>query len=243
MSSARGSPVEPANLDEEPSRRATQLTSHPPPSLAAPTAQSGAGRARLLFRPLGCGPLSEAVTTLDAVTRNQERLRVVGNGGAEALARAARHLGQFTESADSPDQVLASLDSAIDSTRSALEECLDGHDSFDALAFLRMSVSPWDFSATQESQTRLEKSQAAQDVVALTMLGMGLPRFPLTGENTGQPDIGKAMNLAAQFLKRPRRAPRYGVTLCQIPLALSLASSWLTRSRCEDASTTRSRPS
>ena len=69
------------------------------------------------------------------------------------------------------------------------------------MAFLRLATSPWDFADVQESQTQFESSQAAQDVVALTLLGMGLPRQPLTGENSGQPDIGKAMTLAGQIVR------------------------------------------
>jgi hypothetical protein len=51
-----------------------------------------------------------------------------------------------------------------------LEECLQGHDSFDALAFLRLTAGPWDFSEFRESESLVETSQAAQDVVALTYL-------------------------------------------------------------------------
>ncbi len=76
-----------------------------------------------------------------------------------------------------------------------------GYDSFDALAFLRLAVGPWDFSEVRESQTQVETSQAAQDVIALTLLGMALPRQPLTGKNTGQPNIGKALGLAADIVR------------------------------------------
>lgn len=129
------------------------------------------------------------------------RLQVVGAGVTANLARAAAGFERLAaKSASNGGDLSAALAATIESTRSELEDCLRGFDSFDMLAFLRVAVGPWDFSDVRESETRVEGSQAAQDVVALTLLGMGLPRLPLTGKNSGQPDIGKAMRLAADIV-------------------------------------------
>lgn len=140
----------------------------------------------------------------DRVNQEQAGLEVVGAGVMGSLSRAAAYYRQLAEKASSRDDLLGYLGEAIESARLALEECLRGHDSFDALAFLRFAAGPWDFSDVRESQSLVENSQPAQDVIALTFLGMGLPRQPLTGENSGQPDIGRAMGLAADIVTAAR---------------------------------------
>lgn len=145
--------------------------------------------------------LSAAFAKLVVVNGNRDRLRVVGTGATGSMSRAASYFERLARQAADGVDVFAYLDSSIESARAALEDCLRGFDSFDTLAFLRLATSPWDFTDVQESQTQFENSQAAQDVVALTLLGMGLPRQPLTGKNSGQPDIGKAMSLAGQIVR------------------------------------------
>lgn len=129
------------------------------------------------------------------------RLEVVGAGVTDSLTRAAVHLQRLSQEASNFDDLLTHIEEAIASARVALEECLHGYDSFDTLAFLRLGAGPWDFSDVRESQTQVESSQAAQDVIALVLLGVGLPRQPLTGENSGQPDPGKALGLAADIVR------------------------------------------
>jgi len=138
------------------------------------------------------------------VNHEQGRLEFVGTGVTSSLTRAAAYYQQLAQKASNADDVLTYLGEAIESARVALEERLRGYDSFDTLAFLRLAAGPWDFSEVRESESQLENSQAAQDVIALTLLGMGLPRQPLTGENSGQPDIGKAMSLAADIVEAAR---------------------------------------
>lgn len=137
----------------------------------------------------------------DCMNGEKRRLEVVGTSVAGSLARAATYYQQLAEKAANGDDVLKSLEEAIESARVALEDSLRGYDSFDTLAFVRFAAGPWDFSEVQESESQLETSQAAQDVIALTLLGMGLPRRPLTGENSGQPDIGKASGLAGEIVR------------------------------------------
>lgn len=128
-------------------------------------------------------------------------MEIVGTGVTGSLARAGTYLQQLSQTASNADDLLTQLGEVIESARLALEECLHGYDSFDTLAFIRLAAGPWDFSDVRESQSEVENSQAAQDVIALTLLGMGLPRQPLTGENSGQPDLGKALGLAADIVR------------------------------------------
>jgi len=137
----------------------------------------------------------------ECVNPEQRRLEVVGNNVTASIVRAAAYYEQLTQQASNSDDFLTYLEEEIASARVALEECLGGHDSFDTLAFIRLAAGPWDFSDVRESETQIENSQAAQDVIALTLLGMGLPRQPLTGENSGQPDVGNAMGLAADIVR------------------------------------------
>lgn len=134
------------------------------------------------------------------MNQGQRRRQVVGEGAAGQLSRAALYYTELASRGSTLADVLRHLDETIESSRAALEECLRGHDAFDALAFLRLAAGPWDFTDVRESESRIEASQSAQDVVALAFLGMGLPRQPLTGENSGQPDIGKAMGYAADIV-------------------------------------------
>lgn len=131
----------------------------------------------------------------------QEPLQLVGAGVAASLTRAADGYARLLERLNSSgDDLQSALAAAIETARVELEECLRGFDSFDALAFLRIAIGPWDFSDVREGESRIERSQAAQDVVALTLLGMGMPRLPLTGENSGQPNVDRVMRLAADII-------------------------------------------
>jgi hypothetical protein len=134
------------------------------------------------------------------------RLRYTATTGLWSLYWRDRSLKfhvyeQLAENASNVDELLVHFGEEIDSARVALEDGLRGHDSFDAIAFLRFAVGPWGFSEVRESESQFENRQTAQDVRALTLLGMGLPRRQLTGENSGQPDLGKAMGLAAEIVR------------------------------------------
>ncbi len=133
-------------------------------------------------------------------------MQVIGEGAGGHLDRAARYYMQLASRGSTLADALRHLDETIESSRVALEECLSGHDAFDALAFLRLAAGPWDFADVRESESRVEASQSAQDVVALAFLALGLPRRPLTGENSGQPDIGKAMGYAAGIVTAAQTA-------------------------------------
>lgn len=138
------------------------------------------------------------------MSEEQTRLRIVGDGAPASIARAAEFYQRLAEVAPSAEAAVSHLSALIESDLHALRQCLRGHDSFDTLAFLRLAASPWDFSTVRESESRVETSQAAQDVVALALLGMGLPRTALTGVNSGQPSIEKVLGLAAEIVEAAR---------------------------------------
>jgi hypothetical protein len=174
----------------------------------------------------GIGLFVGAARHTECMNHERGRLEVIGAGLSDSISRAAAYYQQLAPKASNVEELLAYLEEGIASAHVGLEECLRGYDSFDTFAFLRLAAGPWDFSEVRESETQVENSQAAQDVIALTLLGMGLPRQPLTGENSGQPDIGKALDLAAEILTAARtRAIVQGRTLNQ-PLG-ALAGEFL----------------
>ncbi|MEC5192676.1 hypothetical protein RCH17_002978 [Arthrobacter sp. MP_M7] len=148
--------------------------------------------------------MSEATVILARVKSRTERLDIVGSNSTTSLDQAAAYYQQVAREMTDKDDPETYFGNAIANARDALEECLRGYDSFDTLAFLRFAAGPWDFTEVRESESQLENSQAAQDVVALTLLGMGLPRLPLTGENSGQPNPPKALRLAADIVTAAR---------------------------------------
>lgn len=152
---------------------------------------------------------------------------VIGASSGEGLARAADFYGPLWAAVSESSDPIGFLDSEIATALRDLETVLGRHDSFDTLAFLRFASGPWDFGDVKESESQFENSQAAQDIVALTLVGLGLPRQPLTGENSGQPDIGKAMHLAATILRASQARAMLRSTQINQPLA-RLASEFMT---------------
>jgi hypothetical protein len=134
------------------------------------------------------------------VAHSFDDVELVGSYSAAQMKQAFDYFADVTRQATDLSELEVVLDQRIDDARSKLRDCLAGRDSFDTLAFLRMVASPWDFSMVRESETTIESSAAARDVVALMLVEMGLPRTPLTGRNTGQLDVGKAMSLAAEIV-------------------------------------------
>lgn len=103
-------------------------------------------------------------------------LNFVGSNVTSNLNKAVAYYQQMAENIAADEDPQAYLRNAIASARTSLDRCLRGFDSFDALAFIRLAAGPWDFTDIRESDSQVESSQAAQDVVALTLMGMGLPR-------------------------------------------------------------------
>lgn len=129
-----------------------------------------------------------------------DRVQFIG-AGTENLIASADFYENLMREASSHQDVAAVLERQIEVARASLETAIQGRDSFDALAFLRMVTGLGDFTGLKESDTRLETAQVAQDVVALGFLGLGLPRTQLTGENAGQLDVGRAVTAAADVVR------------------------------------------
>ena len=129
-----------------------------------------------------------------------DRVQFIG-AGTENLVASADFYANLVQQAAPHDDIGTQLERQIDVARAKLESAIRGHDSFDALAFLRMAAGPWDFTGLKESETLIETAQVAQDVVALAFLGLGLPRTELTGENSGQIDVGTAVASAADIVR------------------------------------------
>lgn len=132
------------------------------------------------------------------------RLDVVGSNMANSLNKAVGYYQHMAKSMTANEDPQTYLRNAITAAQKSLEQHLRGYDSFDVLAFIRLAAGPWDFTGLRESESQVESSQAAQDVVALTLLGMGLPRQPLTGNNSGQPNPAEALRLAADIVTAAR---------------------------------------
>jgi hypothetical protein len=135
------------------------------------------------------------------VTIERETLRFVGEGAAEHLEDGIEYLTGLLDGSQDLEDVIRKLDEAIRAARAQIESLLTGYDSFDTLAFFRMYIGPWDLNDFRESESSIETSQSAQDVVALTALGMGLPRQRMTGENSGQPDQDRLIALGAEIVR------------------------------------------
>lgn len=163
-------------------------------------ATGNVGLRRALQRLARAAGLVGASMHTEGVDPHSRPTQLIGAGAAN-FGREASYYASLSQMASTSEDVLAHLDRQIETARTKLERCLKGHDSFDALAFLRFAAGPLDFTSFKESETLIETSQTVQDVIALTFLGMGLPRTPLTGENSGQPDLGEAVTQAAQIIR------------------------------------------
>jgi len=129
-----------------------------------------------------------------------DRVQFIG-AGTENLVASADFYADLVHRASRDGDIAAQLERQIDVARTRLESSIRSHDSFDALAFLRMAAGPWDFTGLRESETLIETAQVAQDLVALAFLGLGLPRTQISGENSGQIDVGSALASAADIVR------------------------------------------
>lgn len=129
-----------------------------------------------------------------------EPTRIIG-AGVHNLARASAYYASLVHEVPAHTDVVTHLDNQVGEALGRLEAVLEGYDSFDTLSFLRTAMGPFDFTGLKESETQIETSQAVQDVIGLALLGMGLPRQPLTGVNSGQPDIGAARTHATTIIR------------------------------------------
>lgn len=123
------------------------------------------------------------------------RTKMVAASREALLVTAARtdaYAGQFRPAEPGETPSTQELDDAIDEGIAALLDLLDGHDALDVMVMLRQFVMPPDLALWKESGSSPLDSWAAAEVVALVLLGLGLPvRNPACGVETASivPDL------------------------------------------------------
>ena len=88
-----------------------------------------------------------------------------------SMAAHAQHLKPVTGTA--PDD--SGLHAAVHDAVVRLRDLLHGHDALDVMAMLKQYLTPPDLAVWSESSSTLEGSWACAEVVALALLGAGLP--------------------------------------------------------------------
>lgn len=99
--------------------------------------------------------------------------------------RADAYAGQLRPAESEEVLSTQDLDDAIDEGITTLLDLLRGHDALDVMVMLRQFVMPPDLALWKESGSSPLDSWAAAEVVALVLLGLGLPgRDPACGVRT-----------------------------------------------------------
>jgi len=99
-------------------------------------------------------------------------VRRVGDNASQSFDAAFAEMRSLVGRVSTADELLARLQEVVDSDLASLCALLEGYDSFDTLAFLRLQCGPWDFGNVRESESTVAASQSAQDIVALALLGL-----------------------------------------------------------------------
>lgn len=106
-------------------------------------------------------------------------MRVVAASREALIALAAQvdgYAGHLRPLAEGETPNTRDLDEAISHGVEELQELLRGHDAFDVMTMLRQFMMPPDLAFWNESGSTLCDSWATAEVVALVLLGLGLPR-------------------------------------------------------------------
>lgn len=110
---------------------------------------------------------------------NGPEVRLVGPSRESLLRTGARmdaHFGNLRPAPASPTPSdMQPLLSAVDDAMDNLLVLLDGHDALDVMVMVRQYVMPFDLGLWAESESSLLDSWACGEVVALALLGLGLP--------------------------------------------------------------------
>lgn len=166
-----------------------------------------------------CRYLDEQVRRFHVI-RSFERpsLKVVSEN-AHGLGRAMAYWAQLTRNAGSPEDLIPFLRARIAESTRELVKALGTFDSFDTLAFLRMSTRLGDFTDLRESNSTPETSYSAPEIVAHALLGMGLPRTPLIGDFGHPPSPSELLRLSGSILEDARCIAITEGLLSDLPLA------------------------
>lgn len=145
-------------------------------------------------------------------------LQVVSEN-THGLDRAVGYWAELMRSAESPQDLIPFLRGRIVASTRELVKVLNGFDSFDTLAFLRMSTRLGDFTDWRESNSTPETSYSAPEIVAHALLGMGLPRTPLTGSFGHPPSPSELLRRAGSIMEDARCLAMTQGMLSDLPLA------------------------
>jgi hypothetical protein len=144
----------------------------------------------------------EAIIT----TPDGERFRLVASNSSQ-IESVAGQVASLDEAMAS-DQPVPSLASTAQSLHelvvAAVDELcalLSGHDAFDVMTMLRQYLVPPDLSHWRESETKVEGSWACAEIVALALLGMGLPTRSASNSKRTAEIIPEVVARAAHLLQ------------------------------------------
>ena len=113
-----------------------------------------------------------------AITRPDSKKFHLVHASAGSAAMAVAGLAGFTErpeAASPPSDPDAELTEALATSVDQLCTLLQGHDAFDVMALLRQFLVPPNLALWSESQSGGGTSWGCAEVVALALLGLGLP--------------------------------------------------------------------
>lgn len=122
------------------------------------------------------GPLEVHEAVFEAPNGRRMRLVAASREAIIAMgAQADEHAGHLRPLEPSETPSSREFDEAVSYGVGVLRDLLSGHDALDAMTMLRQFVMPPDLALWKESGSTLRDSWAAAEVVALVLLGLGLP--------------------------------------------------------------------
>ncbi|MBO3084114.1 hypothetical protein [Cellulomonas fengjieae] len=129
-----------------------------------------------------------------------QRLRVVA-GSSAALESAVQLLVAYADAEEKEKETeregvrsAVGLAVEVERTATALSDLLSGHDALDVMSMLRQYLVPPDLALWSEGGSRIADSWACAEVVALVLLGSGLPERSNPSARTAEivPDLVQA---------------------------------------------------
>ena len=130
------------------------------------------------------------------------RIKLVA-GSEIALERMVEPLiahAQMESALPDLSKLQADINNAIDSTTTKLLLLVSGHNALDIMSMIQQYLLPPDFGMLSEGSLTLDGTWACADVVALVLLGAGLPNNKSSDTNTAEIIPGCA-HLAARIIE------------------------------------------
>jgi hypothetical protein len=132
-----------------------------------------------------------------------EKIRIVSCGpeAAESVVHAISSMISTIRPAETSTTAVEDLQGVVEVSVRELCGLLDGHDPFDVMAFVRQYLAPPDLSMWSESDSTVEASWACAEVIALALLGTGLPKRPATTTASTASIVPEAVRRAAHIVQ------------------------------------------